>query len=348
MNQSQKVQSDLQLQQMFDRSPRVAAQRKLAATFMSLPDALEPQPQPVQRAATGVSTPVIQRYQESDAGKVSQGNKLLLETSSSLYAADEQFERANQIGGDIFFDKGAAKQVAQNTLHQVEPRVKERSELDATTADYDESQETEKATEQAQKRYYPTVDDLAEQLKNYLLDNYSKEERNEMFLEVDAVEQSQRKELINGLAETAFYFLEIFGNFDESAIAARLKQYFQNQQDVAGRPLMPSDCRAMASYVAGFDAGSEGVETEEIAPGNVYQYQTENKMTEWDFHYAAIIMTDGSDHVTMENAAAKASDKFSKMPYDRSWFFEMYGTKEGQTFEDKYGPLMNPEENVNQ
>jgi hypothetical protein len=44
LNQSAKVQSQLQLQQMFDQGPRVAAQRKLAADLSARGSALEPRP----------------------------------------------------------------------------------------------------------------------------------------------------------------------------------------------------------------------------------------------------------------------------------------------------------------
>lgn len=52
LNRSRKVQSQLQLQQMFDQSPHVAAQMKLAEVLSARSHTLQPQ-QPVQRQVTG-------------------------------------------------------------------------------------------------------------------------------------------------------------------------------------------------------------------------------------------------------------------------------------------------------
>ncbi|MEO9967287.1 MAG: hypothetical protein ABJF11_15925 [Reichenbachiella sp.] len=290
------------------------------------------------------SQQTIQRYAMTDQGKESNGRAILLENPISLYAGPAQFDQANGIGGDIEFLQGASKMVGEAELKKVMPRVKDASTLAGVLAGFDEESETDTVTDIAKKKHYPSALDLEEQLKDEVRPVWkekSPEEREAFFGTKSGAEM---KEMIADLSEIALEFLMHFGNFSQSEIATKLEHYLRAQKELSERPLMPSDCRAMASYVAGFDAGSQGVETDEIAAGNVYEYTARDAGTaEWPFHYATIIMTDGADHITMENAAAKESDEFSKMRYDHSWFFEIYGAALGQTFDDKYASDMGDE-----
>lgn len=58
--------------------------------------------------------------------------------------------------------------------------------------------------------------------------------------------------------------------------------------------------------------------------------------TGWNNHWATVIMRDGADTITLENAA-----ETTKGPVDRTtWWFGMYGTRvAGQSFEDEYRAL---------
>jgi hypothetical protein len=58
--------------------------------------------------------------------------------------------------------------------------------------------------------------------------------------------------------------------------------------------------------------------------------------TGWNNHWATVIMRDGGDTITLENAA-----DITKGPVDRTtWWFGMYGRRvAGQSFEDEYRAL---------
>lgn len=50
----------------------------------------------------------------------------------------------------------------------------------------------------------------------------------------------------------------------------------------------------------------------------------------WNMHWAAVVMKDGGDNITLENAAD------GPIAMDTSWWFQMFGTsKEGQTFHEQ-------------
>jgi len=114
------------------------------------------------------------------------------------------------------------------------------------------------------------------------------------------------------------------------------QQYQQAQIGLAG-PLLPSNCEEASRYVTG--TSSFVVDQDNPAvPGSRYLHSGGGTdADEWAFHYAGIIMADGSDHVTMENAGARVSENYSKKLMDKTWSYKMYGTAHGQTFADAYG-----------
>ena len=112
------------------------------------------------------------------------------------------------------------------------------------------------------------------------------------------------------------------------------QQYDQSQQGLDG-PLLPSNCLEASRFVTGIGA-TQPDDADMAGPGSVYQYLPGAQEAEWSFHYAGVVMTDGADHVTMENAGAKDSQDFSKDIMDKSWFYRMYGPDVGQSFEDEY------------
>jgi hypothetical protein len=115
---------------------------------------------------------------------------------------------------------------------------------------------------------------------------------------------------------------------------ANRQQYDQLQQGLAG-PLLPSNCLEAARFVSGIGATQED-DAAMPGPGSVYEFLPGPQDAEWSFHYAGIVMADDADHVTMENAGAKASQNFSKDLMDKSWFYRMYGPDVGQSFEEAY------------
>lgn len=286
---------------------------------------------PLYQSLSQNNSAPVQRYRIGfGSSKISENEKLVWKDSLTTYAGDDQFIQANSIAdGQIEFTKGSAHP-SIGELNLVKAQAKENSDLEKGTSSFDQGAE-EKWVSKAALRGF--AEKINKDLTELYADQIAKLESEDEWDRLDNLESK-----LTEIAEKAAP-----AEFKKSEIATKVHQYLIANKVLAlqKRALMPSDCRAMASYVAGFDAGSEGEETDEIAVGNVYEYTAKNRdVSEWDFHYATIVMTDGNDHITMENAAAKASDKFSKMQYDRTWFFEMYGPDQGQTFADKYAEEM--------
>lgn len=94
-----------------------------------------------------------------------------------------------------------------------------------------------------------------------------------------------------------------------------------------GKLILPSDCNAAASLVSG---GNNDEHYGDVPPigGTHFVKLPESDSGGWQFHWAAVIMADGGDTVSLENAADP-----SKAPLDRTtWYFQMYGSKGDQTF----------------
>jgi hypothetical protein len=114
------------------------------------------------------------------------------------------------------------------------------------------------------------------------------------------------------------------------------QQYEQAQIDRDG-PLLPSNCDEASVFVTGL-TNPEADPDSAPRPGHRHVHSPGGTdADEWAFHYAGIIMADGGDHVTMENAGAKASENFSKRLMDKTWFYKMYGTAHEQSFATEYG-----------
>lgn len=281
---------------------------------------------------------VLQKYESRPNCKLSEHGDLLLRNPYNLYASGPRFTEANRIGGNIEFKKGDEISEGSKDLNKVIPVIKPGSPLEISLGSFNEEEEAREVKPSAMRKL-PDLESLKEEFREFVKDHREEAKESPGKAQqifgggVDPENREDLRELIRDMAELAHGIIQTIG---VPVLERRIDHYLEMQHYLSGKPLMPSDCRAMASYVAGFDAGSEGVVTDQIAAGNVYKHTTENQHAEWPFHYATIIMTDDADHVTMENAAAKASDKFSKMQYDHSWYFEMYGNARGQSFADKY------------
>jgi len=111
---------------------------------------------------------------------------------------------------------------------------------------------------------------------------------------------------------------------------------YEHAQEGRDGPLLPSNCNEAALFVSGSSNRQTSADNA-AEPGSVYEHTGGGEGSEWAFHFATIIMADGADHVTMENAGAKQSENYSKRMMDKTWFYKMYGDAEGQTFADAYG-----------
>lgn len=115
------------------------------------------------------------------------------------------------------------------------------------------------------------------------------------------------------------------------------KQAYADRDDAMTGPLMPSDCGLAAEWVVDrAKRASDRFTAGAVQPGTMYLKQATGPAPAWDYHWAGVIMTDGADHVTMENAASKPTDGYSKRDLDKSWFFRMYGTAADQSFDAEY------------
>lgn len=288
---------------------------------------------------------VTQLYTKGAFGKLSGGKQILLQSNYKLFASGPKIQEANGIGGDISFTAGESDKGGSG-LKEVIASVKKGSKLERDMQDYNPGKEFNKVKSKAvdklldvdalKIKYEVIIEDHVEDDKELPVDVSSRVGDKNLKLKKD------QKALVKELVELTLGQLKLK---EIPGLEKRVDEYLQKQLALKDRPLMPSDCKAMSSYVAGFVAGINDMDVTHlpVMAGDVYEYNAPDvQKAEWPFHYATVIMTDGEDHVTMENAAAKGSDKFSKMQYDHSWFFEMYGTGKGETFEDHYKPMIDP------
>jgi hypothetical protein len=309
------------------------------------------------------SAGIVQRYRMEEGGKASEEDGLFLAAPRELYAGPAQFDEASHIPGDITFRAGNAH-AQRNTLKRVIPEVEPGSELDHATRPPAQSAASAASAadpEEGPPPGYTPQEGLAlakrgtmraarpavlARLMDKLLAAAPKRSDAENMKMYGTADPGEVRELMAARAEgKADRLLDEAEEEDDpenlyaSPNMDRLNAYLASQEEGIA-PLMPSDCHVAARLIAGFEPDT-GEETQRPAAGAVYRIlPIDKEKAEWTAHYAAIIMTDDDDHVTMENAAAKESEGYQKLPFDQTWFFEMYGTREDQSFDDKYGPDM--------
>ncbi|MEH2127688.1 eCIS core domain-containing protein [Nostoc sp.] len=288
-----------------------------------------------QNGGTVQRKQIIQRYSDiENQGKVSTTKKLRLDKSTvpeKLYATKEKLEEANNIrnGNVIFLSDG--KDPMKDTRFLVKPSIKDNSELDKAL------KQNGQAEDEPKGNYEETIQRLASKIEDEFMDEFDDDQAKiNAKLEVNT-KKDREKKLVDIATEQLLQ-----KGISVNTIKERLAAYLKKDETLASRPLMPSDCREMANYIAGGDPEKNLVQDGILTAGKVLKYTPGDvSKAEWPFHFATIIMTDDTDHVTMENAAAKETEIFSKKKYDHSWYFEMYGSKDGQTFKDKYKKDMN-------
>jgi hypothetical protein len=311
-------------------SPRMVAQRR-------------------QLAGAFGSGQVVQRYvqDEPNAGdKSSKDGALIFCGEQELYAGTDQFEQANAIGGQLLFNKGPAHK-SRGELRRVIPVYKSGAQVANESATYES---VERAEYQNRLLNDARVEYIEKSARDALL-NTAMETLEDGWESISAQERKAQfgaevfENVEENVCEVAGHWLDLLlaifpiSRFEESRIAANFQAYLHKQIDNGNSILMPSDCGKAAFVILGKDPSQD---LQAIQPGGVHIYTPSvegggnREKWEWEHHYAAIIMTDGDDHVTMENAGGKASDRVGKLAFDKTWFFEMYGREEDQTFNKKY------------
>lgn len=352
--------------QLHDNSPGAIAQRKLHAMVQNSPQVKQAaqlqsmsdiytknqQRHSIQKVEnnTGLTdnfksgTTTVQRYADANGGgKVSGNNLLLVRNPNTAFAHPSKFEAANALGGQVQFNQGANAPAPYNELVEILPVAREGSELSQNTAHFDVLQQEGSIKQRAEENYYPTEDEITDSVMEAMEEHYGddfdeSDERDEIMTFFGTTDYGEIREMIETLANLVAELLPAVGNYHQSGVNERIDQYMQAQVINQNRPLMPSDCGLMAQAILGNNVQLYS-ENPQVLAGLGYHkgMNLENRENaEWNEHFAAIIMTDGNDHITMENAGAKSSEKFGKAQYDKTWFFEMYGTGEGQSFAAKY------------
>ena len=281
----------------------------------------------------------VQRYAVAQGGgNISQNSLLLVRNPQTAFAAQSRFLQANAIGGQVQFNQGDAASAPYENLREIVAVAREGSDLAQQTAGFDVQGQQGAIRQRARENYYPTADTISDGILGAMEEDFGEDWEGNETIEAffGTTDYGEIADLLEPLAEMIAELLPAFGNYDESGIDDRIDQYMDDQGIYQDRALMPSDCGLMARYITGNDAFNENPV---VAPGNTYgkpQNLQNREAAEWEYHFAAIIMTDGTDHLTMENAGAKKTDGFNKAQFDKTWIFEMYGPNEGQTFADKY------------
>jgi hypothetical protein len=271
----------------------------------------------------GTADGVVQRFQVAENGdRTSEGENLFLHGKSDLYAGQEQFGQVADLSPNIEFLAGDE---THGELHKVIPRVREGSEL---SEKIEEPPDRAEMKTEMEKRI--ALNARAAALLPGLLEKDEDElgkddDEYEAYYRADARDKSAQ-ELESGDLE-----IPVLGD-DHPSVAA-LDAYIAAQD--SDRILLPSSCIEAAKIVAGREQGAE-VERAP-GPGDMIVYTAApNSVSQWPFHVATAIMTDGDDYVTMENAAPKEDDDATKLGLDRSWYFAMYGSAEEQSFKAAY------------
>lgn len=131
--------------------------------------------------------------------------------------------------------------------------------------------------------------------------------------------------------------LIIYTSGDDIGKEAILSQVDERAQqldaDIAGidedSPYLPTSCGDLKNYLlANSDAIQNGGQVGDYHYIDYSEDDTEHGP--WENHFASIIMKDGDDTVTLEDAAGQAE------PNEKShWYYMMYGTEDAQSFEEK-------------
>lgn len=288
---------------------------------------------------------VLQRYKINEDGtKESTNNQILFEKKKDVYASDKMIEQANSIqGGLITLTK--LPYLKENTkgekLNAIWPKLKDTSNPKTKTDDYAYRDGYTGLIYQQKRLLEMQMENLFKKEAIQFICEEKKEEKEtydkefydtfEDFIEDEYEEDVKRK--IAALAEEKKEKLNPQETYNQNArIAASMSPEY----------LFPSDCGAMANVVSGQTKENKiDTNTKAILPGdelhinpNISPSTTDQNL--WGSHHGAVIMVDGADHLTLENAKQKEGDTVFKTEFDTGWYFGLYGTEKGQTFGDTY------------
>lgn len=293
------------------------------------------------RSSSSTSGKTIQRYAvNEDGSKESENGKLILQGKKDVYVSPEMFNQANGIdGSQVKFKYLPYKKENSEgeKLQAIWPELKEGTELHTkvnTFKEYDESKytsfiyETERLFTIMKEALYK--DEASENVRKSK--NISPEEWEDESMDYD----DEIEEEIKRLA------------LEKPERLQKQKEYNQRLHILCSldAELFPSDCGIMADYVSGQKNGKK-MAAEAPAAGQAYHLTpavetVSSDKNLWGSHHAAIVMADGADHVTFEGAKQTTKDGYAKASFDSSWYFAMYGNKEGQTFDDAYKDYFEP------
>lgn len=285
----------------------------------------------------------IQLYSETPDGIWSENEQIFLANSGELFATKEQIHQAATVleKGNLIIRMGPALQ--STALHQVivcyDPSSSDFS------SDFKDMIETKAAASKI----------LSDKLPNAFSGAFS-----------DALKK------LTPIPDTT-------SQFSEEQIEAKMEDICTNLGFSSHGTPSAGDAEALVQYInflarsdkihltrdCGELAGLLGVNQEpghsfnsSIPPDIGYGLKItgmENPAYNASYHWATVIMRDGSDYVTIEAADIPIRDysnsQLSAEPYmkylsDPTWSFKVYGTTPGTTFEDKNQYLFNGETSV--
>jgi hypothetical protein len=360
-----------QLQSAFGgKAQLVAAPEELADEKLMKTKFAASQLIPAQRTEARGGQAVAQRYTVEDGDKVSQSRAFLLTPDKTLFASREQIAAANrEVKGQIEFSAGEerpGKLFQVLAVRRSAASAPEASESANTSAAASSSSSMQKESGHSDEEE-PKEQSVADELENLILDkqeiivralrastmSFSEVEEANVDADQDDVEAA-----LNGWLEgwTPGQALPDApapeGEKAENLAIAKavamiqsgigtLAQYKGRQQELSqtGKLSLPSACNTLALCVTGADALlMPKVQSDAAVVGGYMAIdKSPDRDSQWDYHFAAVIMKDGDDYITLETAAPRADEMLKKLDSDWSWNYEMYGPKsEEQSFFDTH------------
>ncbi|PFH08030.1 hypothetical protein BCF11_0381 [Collimonas sp. PA-H2] len=304
-------------------------------------------------------------------GKRSKEGNLFLSRRGSLYAGPEQFSQANAIrNGALKFSEGRSAFVDGKELRRVQYAVNcgvggsEAGNILQKKINDNGGSSDEIVRVRANERFStaPMKDNfecLIEGLTEDLEDVVTKEDKTKSWDDFkEAVGQELAKcpsnttlPAILTAAEPPEKLEELMSELNDlvdqlhGVVQQNVERYVQGQDRTEGRAALPSDCGEASHLIVGQPtAGNDTFKTEKATPensvaprpGDIFKLETDNQSAEFAVHFGAVIMKDKDVVATLENTATKASEGFSKAPYDHGAKFNLYGAGEDEGFMKKY------------
>jgi hypothetical protein len=277
-------------------------------------------------------------YRNMDRPKLRGGAQNAEETSSSsassmtpssekqktLLMTEKQIIEANELLKDKQIEFTIIEKTDNESLVEVGIKIKEDSKLKDALKDFN-------FNEEINKRY----ENIDEDIKKALETRWTNENYDVRYDNLE--EEGYADKAINEKIEEE---MSEYVETHKSEAKEKYLEYLDEQKqlhEMGKYQLLPSDCESMASYLLGDKYYDHIVEDEtREKPGYVYNITGDsNSDDEWEKHWGVIVMqNDDGKKITLEAAASKASEPYSKLQYDYSWYFGKYDNK--ASFENHY------------